>query len=400
MPENLTKEFVSKLKYDGKPRIIRDAKDKGFIVAVNKRSISFKVQRDLWRNKKLVKTVRHTIGNTKQINVTEARKRAKKIIADIENGIDPNAPSPIEAIAASNWTVGQMYEEYCKDLRKRECADRTPADIQYRLNRYLAEWIDTPLIAITRTMARTEHDRITEDHGPRAANQTFKEFRAAFHFALRVVDNPDDLPPDPVGAITFNKERGSNRVILPDELPEWWKKIQALQNPLRRDMHTLGILSGLRPGNLVSLERDWVRLEDKAISIPAEHMKARRPFDLPLSTKMVEIVERIIATGDVLYPGTPWLFPARSSKTGEVIATQVWKEKTLPSQTGHILRHTYKAISQRIEMNAVNSMHLLAHKVPGISGVYLHERALFDRLLEEQEKMTTAIFCLLEQTSS
>jgi hypothetical protein len=33
--------------------------------------------------------------------------------------------------------------------------------------------------------------------------------------------------------------------------------------------------------------------------------------------------------------------------------------------------------------------------VPGIDGIYLHEKALFDRLVVTQERMTAAILALL-----
>ena len=33
--------------------------------------------------------------------------------------------------------------------------------------------------------------------------------------------------------------------------------------------------------------------------------------------------------------------------------------------------------------------------MPGIDGVYIHEGALFDTLLKEQERMTAAIFKML-----
>lgn len=129
-------------------------------------------------------------------------------------------------------------------------------------------------------------------------------------------------------------------------------------------------------------------------------MKSGRSFDLPLSGHMVEVVRRAMAAGDVLFPGAPWLFPSRSSKTGEVIATQVWKEKALPSETGHILRHTYRTVAQRTGIDRVNARLLLDHTVPGIEGVYIHERALFDTLLAEQERMTAAILALLEPSTT
>lgn len=401
MPEKLTEAGVKALKYDGKPAIVRDAKVTGLLVAVNKTGKSYKVQRDLWQGqrgrKRLVKTVRHTLGGTEEMTLDDARSRAIAVLDQIKRGIDPNAPPPDPSADAGTWTVRRMFEEYGADLRARACSERTITDMLDRLERYLPKWQSLAITGIRRSMAREEHRRITLDHGATVANKAMRDFRAAYNFALKVVDDVDSLPGNPVEAVTFNKERSSNRVVMPDDLSGWWAKIKALPNPLRRDMHALAILSGLRPGTLVGLRREWVRLGDKAISIP--RMKSGRSFDLPLSAHMVEVVRRALAAGDVLFPGSPWVFPSRSTKTGEVIATQVWREKSLPSETGHILRHTYRTVAQRIGIDKVNARLLLDHTVPGIEGVYIHERALFDTLLAEQERMTAAILALLEPES-
>ena len=78
-----------------------------------------------------------------------------------------------------------------------------------------------------------------------------------------------------------------------------------------------------------------------------------------------------------------------------MIATQVWREKSLPSDTGHLLRHTYRTIAQRITLDKIEARLLLDHTVPGIDGVYIHEKALFDRLLAAQERMSAEILRLL-----
>lgn len=95
-----------------------------------------------------------------------------------------------------------------------------------------------------------------------------RDFRAAYNFALRIVDGPDALPGNPVEAVTFYKERASTKVLMPDDLVGWWKKVQAITNPLRRDIHELGLLSGLRPGTLVGLRREWIYLDAKAVPSP------------------------------------------------------------------------------------------------------------------------------------
>ena len=398
MPERLTEGIVRGLSYGGKPAVVRDAKVTGLLVAVNKTGKSYKVQRDLWQGqrgrRKLVKTVRHTLGSTDEMTLEDARNRAEDVIRLIKSGVDPNAPAADPAADARTWTVRRMYEEYTADMLARDCAQRTVDDMMARLDRYLPKWADLSIAEVRRSMAREEHRRITRDHGPRSANQALRDFRAGYNFALKVVDDPDSLPGNPVAAVTFNKERASNRVIMPDDLPDWWARVQALPNPLRRDMHLLGLLSGLRPGTLVSLRREWVNLDARAISIP--RMKSGRSFDLPLSAHMADVVGRALNASEVLFPKSEWLFPTRSSKTGEVIATQVWKEKALPSETGHILRHTYRTIAQREGIDHVNARLLLDHTVPGIDGVYIHESALFDKLLAEQERMTAATFALLE----
>ena len=55
------------------------------------------------------------------------------------------------------------------------------------------------------------------------------------------------------------------------------------------------------------------------------------------------------------------------------------------------MRHTYRTMAQRIGIDKIEARLLLDHTVPGIDGVYIHEKALFDRLLVAQERMSTAL---------
>lgn len=393
-PTKLTEAFVRNLKCGDEPFHVRDTVVKGLMVAVNKTNKTYKVQRDLWvgeqrGRRRKVKTVRHTLGTVQELSLEDARDRAGEIIREIKRGIDPNAaPTP----GAEVWTAGKMFEEYVAYLRKRERAPRTIADVGAVVCRYLSDWNDIPIRDIRRSTVRERHERISNRHGKAVANHALGAFRAAYNHALKVVDEPDTLPDNPVKAVTFNPAGRSNRVIMPDQLPEWWARVQKLENPLRRAMHTLGLFSGLRPGTLVSLRREWVHLDDATISVP--HMKSGKPFDLPLSRYMVGLVREALTLGDVLYPGSPWLFPTRN-KRGEVKATATWRERSLPKQTGHVLRHTYRTIAQRAGIETNDARMLLHHKVPGIDGIYLHQKALFDRLVATQERMTAAILALL-----
>ena len=398
-PTKLTETFIRDLPLEGIAYAVRDTKVTGLFVAVNKTGKSYKIQRDLWRGRRgqrqLIKTVRHTLGTTEELTLEQARLKAEDVIRQIKLGIDPN--EPLAGQKAEGWTVDVLFEEYAADLRARECSERTIEDTLARRDRYLADWKNMPLTSLSRSIVRAKHVELTKTRGKVTANHTMRDFRAAYNLALRVVDNPDLLPDNPVKAVTFNKERRKNAVIHPDDLPEWWEKLQAIPNPLRRTMHEFGLYSGLRPGTLVALRRDWIQWRDRAVSIPK--MKSGRSFDLPLSDHMIDVLKRAIAIGDVLFPGSEWVFPTRALKDnpkrgikrGDTIPTQIWREKSLPSETGHLLRHTYRTIAQRICLDKIEARLLLDHTVPGIDGVYIHEKALFDRLLVAQERMTSAI---------
>ena len=88
--------------------------------------------------------------------------------------------------------------------------------------------------------------------------------------------------------------------------------------------------------------------------------------------------------------------PSRSvaSNTGGRVAsapsppTRCGNANVTPSQSGTpVMREQIDRIEARL---------LLDHTVPGIDGVYIHEKALFDRLLDAQEKMSTAIRSLIK----
>ena len=399
-PTKLTEALVRSLEPADKPYTVRDTAVKGLMLAVNKKSKSYKVQRDLWvgdhGRRRLVKTVRRTLGTADELSIKDARREAMVLIASIQEGVDPNKTDEAEeTVPAETWTADRMYDEYASDMRARDCSEENIASVLDRKDRLLKDWKSLPIGEIKRSMCRERHKKITTQNGKVIANQTFREFRAAYNIALRVADDPDGLPDNPVKAVTFNKERSSQRVIMPDDLPHWWERVCALRNPLRRDMHELGLFSGLRPRYLVSIQREWILLDECAIVIPK--MKAGRSFALPLSTHMVDVVKHALELSDMMYPNAMWLFPSRSSKTGELIATQVWKERTLPSETGHILRHTHRTVAQRIKIDPIDRRLLLDQTVPGIDGVYVHEKALFDRLLEDQELVTEELLRLMKR---
>jgi len=394
MPK-LTDAKVRDARFNGKPVQVRDSAVPGFFLQVNRGSKSFKVQGDLYvgerGRRRLVRTVRMTLGRVDELSLDEARSRAMTLLAQIKRGVDPANPQ----LTAEGWTVARLWDEYESDMRERDLSPRSIEGFRYALTKYLPDWAELPLTEIKRSMCRARHQELTTNHGKVPANHALQWLRTAFNFAVRVVDDPDLLPTNPTAAVTFHKGRVSERVIMPDDLPEWWGRVSALQNPIRRCMHQLGLYSGLRPGTLVGLKREWVDLENRAIRIP--RMKSGRRFDLPLSEVMLGFVREALDVGRVLFGPNPHLFPTRTNDGTQVIATATWKEKSLPSETGHLLRRTYRSVAKLANVPDVDARLLLDHKVQGMDGVYLSEPALFSRLLEQQELISGHLTSLIQR---
>lgn len=400
MKSALTGKSIKALTWDGKTTIHRDEKLPGFFVTVNKTCKSFKVQADLWQGPRgrrhLVRTVRHTIGTTETTSLKDARREAAEILNMIKRGQDPflsledqSVNGPLVIGDPVCWTVEEMMKGYERVLEEKGCTDRSIANAEEIRKRHLKTWAPKLAKSIQKSDARDLHRMLTQKHGPIAANNTMKYFRAAYNVANQMTDDRFAFAHNPVKGVIFHKQRSSGRVLMPEELLSWYEDLMNVPNPLRREMHLLNILSGLRPSDVMRIERGWIDYLQAAIKFP--ELKSRREFHLPLSNQMLECILRALKISEALYPGSKWLFPTRS-KEGSIIHTKVIRERLLPSQTGHILRHTHRTMAQREKINSTNAMLLLDHKVPGISGVYIHQRALFEPLLHDQQAISDAFF--------
>jgi integrase len=326
-----------------------------------------------------------TLGTYPELSLDSARDRAAELRREIRAGRDPR---PGAAQAPGELTVRGMFEAYGADLRTRGAAERSIVDHADKLTRYLPTLADRTVTDVKPSELRAEHARITEEHGKVAANKAMRAYRSAFNVALLHADDPDALGGNPVRAIRFHPERRKEAVIMPGDLRDWYARLQKIPNPSRRIMHELGLFSGLRPGSLMALEKAWVQLDDRAIVIPSERMKSRRTFALPLSEHMIGLVRRALALSEEIARRSAWVFPTRADKTGDIIATRVVRERTMPSETGHILRHTHATAAKAAGVDDMLASLLSDHKVAGIRGVYVQEKALFTQLLAAQERVT------------
>ena len=248
----LTERTLAKIKApdpSGRQVLFWDTELRGFAILASgvSNARTFIVQRDLPNGR----TRRVTVGAVNEVSLDVARGRAADMLDDLRRGIDPKNKGV-------STTLGATLEAYLaarKDLR--------PASIRsysIAVKRYLAPWVDLSLRDITSEMVENRHRAIVAEvgkggeryKGTTTANFAMRTLRILWNFAA---DRTPDMPPNPVRRLRrqWYAEPRRERVVGVDEMPVFYKAVDALPNKVARDFILLLLFTGLRRGEASAL---------------------------------------------------------------------------------------------------------------------------------------------------
>ena len=249
---------------------------------------------------------RIVIGRFGRVTPDEARKKAQDLLGRVARGEDPAGE---RAEARGVPTLGEAFETYMKANPNR--AANTVRLYQQNLRVNLGDWVKRPLDGISRQDVEDRFNLITGKHGWSAANQTMSMLRSIYrrpcvdHESLR---NPVEQWLAAGGR--FNPKR-RRRISGPAEvLPRWRAGIEAMElEPAIHDIFLIGIYTGMRMGEILSLSWERVDLEGRILRV--EETKTGEPLELPVTRQLAAIFERRrAACGGEAAPSEGWLFPS------------------------------------------------------------------------------------------
>ena len=256
-----------------------------------------------------------SLGAFPEVTIVMARARRDQARATLAEGIDPARQREQDRIAASiasKNTFGVVASEYIVRLVSEGVADSTVSKNRWLLQKLAGPLIDRPIAEITPAEILAILQRIEKSGRRDTARRLRGTIGSVFRFAVVTLRAPLDpthalkgalLKPNVKhrAAITDERELGALMTTI-DEYDGW---------PTLRGALLLLALTMTRPGEVRHMRKSEIIFPKALWRIPAERMKMRRPFDVPLSTQALAVIREMWD----LTPGNGLLLPSIRSHT-------------------------------------------------------------------------------------
>lgn len=352
---------------------VYDAEVSGLRLVVGKRSASYKLVGRI--NDGTDRYVSVVIGRTDEVSLRTARERAAELRLALRRGDDPRTPK------AAVPTLEAAFERYA-EARRGELSPRTMAWYRQKVDGPLSSLRRLPVDRIDRERVRTLHERITRRSGPYSANGAMRVLKLVLNDAAR----SHDLPPNPVSrAVRMNRELPRDWAVGPQEMPDLWRQLDALEDRVRRACWLAMLTTGLRSNDARSMR--WDNLdEDGVLLVPAPKGGKAKAFRAPLPRLLVQELEEVRELTKPLE--SPFVFASPSSKSGHV--EQMRRTQEFP-YAPHQLRHTYRTFALEAGVDFQTVTLLLNHANPHVSFNYVTRAHLIGHMREAQERVCAAI---------
>lgn len=228
---------------------------------------------------------RVTLGTVEAVTSEEARDHARKLLASIHLGADPQAERAASRTCAA-LTFSAVATRYLAQA-KSKLRPRSFEEVERHIVQHWAPFRDLPIQAVTRRDIAARIDEISTSRGPFAANRARATLSALFTWAMRA----GEVEANPVIATgKAVEEKSRDRVLNDRELVAVWHGCG--KDDYGRIVRLL-ILTGQRREEVGAMRWSEIDLTTgKALwRLPASRTKNNLPHDVPLSEAAVAILQ-------------------------------------------------------------------------------------------------------------
>lgn len=312
-----------------------------------------------------------TIGSYPDISLAAARRQRDVWAALVANGESPKRAVQKDKLEQLN-TVAAFAEAWI--------AEQLPGksdSYQSTMRRILAKDVlprlgDMPLREVKPADILELCDRIKSRGAPKMALLTRNVLKRMYDFAIarQLVDYN---PAASLVARFIATEESRTRVLSGKEIGEVLRGVYAsdIRRSLKLALHLLAITM-VRKTELTNSKWEEVDLEAGVWDIPAERMKRDRPHRVYLSQQAKDLLQELRN----LSGQSAYLFPSSRGAVDRPISSSTLNQaiRALTLEVQHFVLHDFRrtASTHLHEMGYPSDAieKALAHKIPGIKGVY------------------------------
>lgn len=389
----LTQKEVDRLKPGD--REIYDDEVRGLTIRPGERSVVWRVRVPVSKRNGKWSYKSEKIGTRDTLSLKEARDRAKSAMERLKR-LHADAEILDEQVKKSGLTLEMALADYLRECRRRNRSDRTIDGYDRVINRYLADWLETPIAEIGRDRRafKRRFEEVTDNNGKYAANGMVRSFSALYKYAAKLDDH---LPTCPSIAVTLHPNKPRKIAYRPDELPAAIEAVCRL-NRFRACLHLGLFLSGCRQTAFKTAKIKNFHPSKKLLLL--ENHKGK-DFSLPLSDALLSVISASVEMAKESFPDGEYIFPAHTL-TGHIeeVAVSIpppealveYREKRGIKSTkvkSHLWRHTFISLATAAGLSGADARRLSDHKVANDAHEQYNSRhAMWDYLCERQQQMS------------
>lgn len=169
-------------------------------------------------------------------------------------------------------SLKEVYEDYLR--ARKSLKESTKANYEQGLGKAFANWLDKPIVNISKDHVARQHEKLGQNHGEAYANLAMRILRALFNFAagqyedaqgrLLIIENP---------VRRLSQTRSWYRIerrktyIKSHQLESWYQAVQQLENRILADFLLLVLFTGLRRQEAATLKWQDVDMKGRTLTI-------------------------------------------------------------------------------------------------------------------------------------
>ena len=338
-----------------------------------------------------------SLGTYPETTLKEAREKRDLALENIKHGINP-----IET-KNSNFKLETTFKFICEkwlELQKNGWSESNYNKIKSNLENNAFTFIGNfDIKDITRKDILKLAERMEKRNATEYANRLLNNIQRIYKYAVTNEYCEHNILSDIDKTNTLKKQQKKNipAITNPGEIKELLFDINNYGLNFKADISTIFALKispylALRPYNIRFLEWSEINFEDNYLNIPAEKMKMKNDFILPLSKQALVILKEI---KNISFTSSKFVFPSPVSNSRPISENTLnhalhkmgYKDKhtthgfrAMFSTSAHELRNEHKINSDVIES-------CLAHSEPNSVKAAYNRQSKMKYLDEKKELM-------------